>query len=78
MPLEGVDQGGGGLGEEQDEDVDVHLEIFRLQACMKITNHGRDLEEGGDEDEVGKEVVDDLGGIIPSLLPLAEGHLKID
>ena len=78
MPLEGVDQGGGGLGEEQDEDVDVHLEIFRLQACMKITNHGRDLEEGGDEVEVGKEVVDDLEGIRPSLLPLAEGHLGED
>ena len=70
MPLEGVDQGGGGLGEEQDEDVEVHLEIFRLQACMKITNHGRDLEEG--EDEVGKE------GGRPCLLPLAEGHLRID
>ena len=78
MPLEGVDQGGGGLGEEQDEDVDVHLEIFRLQACMKITNHGRDLEEGGDEDEVGKEEVEDLEGVRPSLLPLAEGHLRID
>ena len=72
MPLEGVDQGGGGLGEEQDEDVDVHLEIFRLQACMKITNHGRDLEEGGDKDEVGKE------GGRPCLLPLAEGHLGED
>ena len=78
MPLEGVDQGGGGLGEEQDKDVEVHLEIFRLQACMKITNHGRDLEEGGDEDEVGKEEVEDLEGIRPCLLPLAEGHLRID
>ena len=45
---------------------------------MKITNHGRDLEEGGDEDEVGKEVVEDLEGIRPSLLPLAEGHLGED
>ena len=77
MPLEGVDQGDGGLGEEQEEEIEVHLEIFSLP-CMKITNHGRDLEEGGDEDEVGKEVVDDLEGIRPCLLPLAEGHLRID
>ena len=77
MPLEGVDQGDGGLGEEQEEEIEVHLEIFSLP-CMKITNHGRDLEEGGDEDEVGKEVVEDLEGVRPCLLPLAEGHLRID
>ena len=71
MPLEGVDQGDGGLGEEQEEEIEVHLEIFSLP-CMKITNHGRDLEEGGDKDEVGKE------GGRPCLLPLAEGHLRID
>ena len=77
MPLEGVDQGDGGLGEEQEEEIEVHLEIFSLP-CMKITNHGRDLEEGGDEDEVGKEEVEDLEGIRPCLLPLAEGHLGED
>ena len=77
MPLEGVDQGDGGLGEEQEEEIEVHLEIFSLPS-MKSTNHGRDLEEGGDEDEVGKEVVEDLEGIRPCLLPLAEGHLRID
>ena len=71
MPLEGVDQGDGGLGEEQEEEIEVHLEIFSLP-CMKITNHGRDLEEGGDKDEVGKE------GGRPCLLPLAEGHLGED
>ena len=71
MPLEGVDQGDGGLGEEQEEEIEVHLEIFSLPG-MKITNHGRDLEEGGDKDEVGKE------GGRPCLLPLAEGHLGED
>ena len=77
MPLEGVDQGDGGLREEEEEEIEVHLEIFSLP-CMKITNHGRDLEEGGDEDEVGKEVVEDLERIRPCLLPLAEGHLGED
>ena len=77
MPLEGVDQGDGGLREEEEEEIEVHLELFSLP-CMKITNHGRDLEEGGDEYEVGKEEVEDLEGIRPCLLPLAEGHLRID
>ena len=40
------------------------------------SNHGNDLEEGGDEEEVGEEQGEQQGGGSPTLLPLAEGDLR--
>ena len=42
----------------------------------KKSNHGNDLEEGGDEEEVGEEQGEQQGGGSPTLLPLAEGDLR--
>ena len=40
------------------------------------TNHGNDLEEGGDEEEVDKEHSEEQGGVRPGLLPLTQGDLR--
>ena len=40
------------------------------------TNHGNDLEEGGDEEEVDKEQSEEQGGVRPGLLPLTQDDLR--
>ena len=43
---------------------------------MEQSNHSDNLEEGGDEEEVGEKQGEQHGGDIPTLLPLAEGDLR--
>ena len=77
--LQSADQCNGGVWEEPEEEGEVHLEIFVFQNLdfrRKKPNHGDDLEEGGDEEEVGEEEGEHQGGDTPTLLPLAEGDLR--
>ena len=78
MRLDGVDQGNGGITEEKEEEEEVGLERYFVnkQKAGESTNHGNDLEEGGDEEEVDKEQSEEQGGVRPGLLPLTQGDLR--
>ena len=64
--------GGGGRGSPGKN----ILFLQNLDFRRKKPNHRDDLEEGGDEEEVGEEEGEHQGGDTPTLLPLAEGDLR--
>ena len=79
MRLDGVDQGNGGITEEKEEEEEVGLQRYFVNKQNEegeSTNHGNDLEEGGDEEEVDKEQSEEQGGVRPGLLPLTQGDLR--
>ena len=41
------------------------------------SNHGDNLEEGGDKEKVGEEQGEEHGDVAPALPPLAERHLRL-
>ena len=74
-----MDQGNGGVTEEKEEEEKVGLQRYFVNKQNKegeSTNHGNDLEEGGDEEEVDKEQSEEQGGVRPGLLPLTQGDLR--
>ena len=74
-----MDQGNGGITEEKEEEEEVGLQRYFVNKQNEegeYTNHGNDLEEGGDEEEVDKEQSEEQGGVRPGLLPLTQGDLR--
>ena len=90
VSLDGEDEVDGGVGEETEEEEEIDLRAGlsmvqrkdltvdgRNQKDIGKSNHGDNLEEGGDKEKVGEEQGEEHGDVAPGLPPLAERHLRL-